>query len=195
MFTAIDQLTAHGIDLYQFTKQVLGFIDTHFLEDVEFYLQVSEVFGEILRQIRYYPYPALVYKLAMHTYMEPQATVSQQAEISVPKVNVSAPEATISAPEASVSSPETTIPASTTTISEPKTDGTTQDIQDIQTLWNGILSQLSKPTLQSNLKDYVMVERVENDVMHLVVISKIAETLLQNADNKKEIETQLSLAR
>lgn len=43
--------------------------------------------------------------------------------------------------------------------------------------------------MQSNLKDHVMVEKVEQAVVHLVVTNKIAEMLLQNADNKKELET------
>ena len=52
-----------------------------------------------------------------------------------------------------------------------------------------ILSKLSKPTVQSNLKDHVIIEKREGNVVHLVVTNKISEMLLQNADNKKELET------
>ncbi|MDR2415521.1 MAG: hypothetical protein LBD75_02685 [Candidatus Peribacteria bacterium] len=43
----------------------MGFIDKHLLEDTDFYLKVSEVFGNILRQIRFYPYPAVIYKVEL----------------------------------------------------------------------------------------------------------------------------------
>ena len=55
-----------------------------------------------------------------------------------------------------------------------------------------ILSKLSKPTVQSNLKDHVIIETIANGEAHLIVTNKIAEMLLQNADNKKEIENLLT---
>ncbi|MDR0607739.1 MAG: hypothetical protein LBG52_05350 [Candidatus Peribacteria bacterium] len=55
-----------------------------------------------------------------------------------------------------------------------------------------ILSQLSKPTVQSNLKDHVLIEKIENNVVHLVATNKIAEMLLQNMDTKKELEEAFS---
>ncbi|MDR3168428.1 MAG: hypothetical protein LBU27_01320 [Candidatus Peribacteria bacterium] len=51
-----------------------------------------------------------------------------------------------------------------------------------------ILSQLSKPTVQSNLKDHVLIEKIENDIIYLVATNKFAEMLLQGADTKKELE-------
>ena len=41
----------------------------YLLEDTDFYLKVSEAFSEILRQIRFYPYPAVLYKLAFNNYL------------------------------------------------------------------------------------------------------------------------------
>jgi hypothetical protein len=39
------------------------------MDDTDFYLKVSEAFSEILRQIRFYPYPAVLYKLAFNNYL------------------------------------------------------------------------------------------------------------------------------
>jgi hypothetical protein len=36
------------------------------MEDVEFFLKISEFFGEILSMIRYYPYPNMVYKIVLN---------------------------------------------------------------------------------------------------------------------------------
>ena len=69
IFQAIEQINENGIDLHQFAKQVLGFIDQHLLEDTAFYLQVAEIFGAIIRQVRYYPYPAVVYKVELNKYL------------------------------------------------------------------------------------------------------------------------------
>jgi DNA polymerase-3 subunit gamma/tau len=68
MFEMVDQIASQGIDMYQFTKQMLGFINKHLLEDTEFYLQIAEIFGAIIRQIRFYPYPAVLYKIELNKY-------------------------------------------------------------------------------------------------------------------------------
>ncbi len=51
-----------GVDVAQFAKQVLAYIDEHFLENVEQMAQMAELFGKILSEMKYYPYPLLVYK-------------------------------------------------------------------------------------------------------------------------------------
>ena len=61
--------------------------------------------------------------------------------------------------------------------------------QEGNDIWATILSKLSKPTVQSNLKDHVIVEKIEGNVVHLVATNKIAEMLLQNEEYRKEIET------
>ena len=40
----INQINQNGIDLGQFAKQIIGYIDQHLLEDVDFLLQCSELF-------------------------------------------------------------------------------------------------------------------------------------------------------
>ena len=69
IFEQIDKL-AQGTDLQQFSKQCIGYIDSHIMDDVDFYLEVSEVFSEIMRQVRFYPYPAVLYKIAFNKYLQ-----------------------------------------------------------------------------------------------------------------------------
>jgi hypothetical protein len=54
------------VDLQNFAKQVLMYIDTHIADDTDFLLHISEFFTEILGTIRYYPYPAIVYKIVIN---------------------------------------------------------------------------------------------------------------------------------
>jgi hypothetical protein len=39
------------------------------MDDTDFYLKVSETFSEIMRQVRFYPYPAVLYKIAFNKYL------------------------------------------------------------------------------------------------------------------------------
>ncbi|MDR0607740.1 MAG: DNA polymerase III subunit gamma/tau [Candidatus Peribacteria bacterium] len=66
IFEMIQEISNQGIDLFQFAKQIIGFINTHLLEDTAFYLSLSEAFMNILKQIKFYPYPEVVYKLALY---------------------------------------------------------------------------------------------------------------------------------
>jgi hypothetical protein len=40
------------------------------MDNTDFYLEISEAFSEILRQVRFYPYPAVLYKLSFNKYLE-----------------------------------------------------------------------------------------------------------------------------
>lgn len=65
---------------------------------------------------------------------------------------------------------------------------------DFKTLWQTIVAQISKPTLQANLKDTAIIEKKEGNLIHLTVITKIAEMLINNEENRKQIESLLSQA-
>ncbi len=167
IFDAIENINANGVDLHQLAKQVLGFIDKHLLEDIDFYLQISEVFWEIIRQIRFYPYPAVVYKIALNKF--------HSTSLMCPNEETN----------------------------DERRDGSWTRPNDIKwnenpspeegdTLRSTVLSKLTKPTLQTNLRDHVMIEKIEDTIVHLVVTNKIAEVPLQNTENKKQIETIFS---
>ena len=59
---------------------------------------------------------------------------------------------------------------------------------DPKKLWEAVISKLQKPTVQSNLKDQAIIEKIEGNQIFLIVITKIAEMLLNNEENKKQIE-------
>lgn len=177
IFESIETINANGIDLHQFAKQVLGFIDKHLLEDTDFYLQISALFGDIIRKIRFHPYPAIIYKIALAPLTNETNSVSAPVQANVPtRVETALP------PSQAQTSTEKTAPSQNAGGAEVA----------FPALRTTITSKLSKPTVQSNLKDHVIIEKIENGTAQLVVTNKIAEMLLQNADNKKEVETLLS---
>ena len=70
IFSQLDELNQHGIDLGQFAKQAISYIDQHLLEDTDFLLHCSEIFGNILSTLRRYPYPLIAYKIAINKALE-----------------------------------------------------------------------------------------------------------------------------
>ncbi|GHV21616.1 hypothetical protein FACS189428_2310 [Clostridia bacterium] len=170
IFDQIDQINDKGIDMSQFAKQTIGHINRHLLEDTDFYLQISALFGDIIRKIRFYPYPAIIYKIAL----APLTSETDQGSTIQP-----------TPPAVEEESLREDTNKDSSLRSTPHQD-------DGGEVWTSITSKLSKPTVQSNLKDHVIIEKIENGTAQLVVTNKIAEMLLQNTDNKKEIETLLS---
>jgi DNA polymerase-3 subunit gamma/tau len=175
IFEAIETVATNGIDLHQFAKQVLGFLDKHLLEDTDFYLQISEVFGTILRQIRFYPYPAIIYKIAL----APLGSVGSQVSEEVGEQKIVEKEQVVNVEKE---------------VETKKEESLHENINkdDKGVLWTTVIAKLSKPTVQANLKDHVIIEKIENGVVHLIITNRIAEMLLQNNDTKKEMETLLS---
>ncbi|MEI7563206.1 MAG: hypothetical protein WCJ39_06165 [bacterium] len=45
------------------------YIDQQFISDIDFYARISETFSEIIGSIKYYPYPTIVYKIAINKYI------------------------------------------------------------------------------------------------------------------------------
>ncbi len=70
VFALIEKLQASGIDLVQFTKQLIMHLDkTMNGENIDFNLQLAEAISEILGKVRYYPYPAVIYKIVLNSFM------------------------------------------------------------------------------------------------------------------------------
>jgi DNA polymerase III gamma/tau subunit len=71
IFAEIDIIGEQGIDLHNFAKQALMYIDQYLADDTDFLLSASEIFSEIMGTIKYYPYPAIVYKIAINKFLNP----------------------------------------------------------------------------------------------------------------------------
>lgn len=208
VFASIEQISNDGIDLYQFTKQLIGFIDKHLLEDTDFYLQVSEIFGEIIRQIRYYPYPAVIYKIALNKYLNPNTAhfvLPWEKEMSKEqrgfgRKEVSQPSIPI---ETEKKKAEEKILSSWTNVKdlEPtKAESTKPEIaqkerqtpnnSDYIALLNTIIAKTTTPMVQGFLKEHAVIETIENNIISLIVTNMTAELNIQK--NKVELEKLFS---
>jgi len=77
VFQNIDHIQETGIDLYNFAKQLLQYIDKHLMENIDGYLAISQACSDILATIKYYPYPAIVYKIAFNKLLTGEQTPTQ----------------------------------------------------------------------------------------------------------------------
>lgn len=217
IFSQLDELNQHGIDLGQFAKQAISYIDQHLLEDTDFLLHCSEIFGNVLSTLRRYPYPLIAYKIAINKALEAgkesQSTgtakltenkkeekADQKPEVSVqPTAPTPQPEKA-TAVEQAPQPAENLLPPQTPAPEKPELETRTQEKkvwaeaseENFKKLRAIVISKLTKPTVQSNLKDQAIIEQIENDEIQITVITKIAEMLLNNEENRKQIEQILS---
>lgn len=137
IFSQIDQL-AQSTDLQQFAKQCIWWIDAHVSEDVDFYLKVSEAFSEILKQVRFYPYPAVLYKLAFNQYIQWNDTNASEHKENEHKEKIQNIET-----------------------NEQKIEKQAEEKPDWD-LRERVLSQLSSISAQTALKDKVFIEKISD---------------------------------
>lgn len=69
IFEKVDDIHNQWIDLNNFAKQTLMYIDQIFLEDIHFSTKISETFTDIIGNIRHYPYPTIIYKIAINKHL------------------------------------------------------------------------------------------------------------------------------
>lgn len=217
IFSQLDELNQHGIDLGQFAKQAISYIDQHLLEDTDFLLHCSEIFGNVLSTLRRYPYPLIAYKIAINKALEAgkesQSTgaakptenkkeekADQKPEVSVQPTAPTPQPVKATAIEQAPQPTENPLPSQIPAPEEQKVETLTQEKkvwaeapeENFKKLRAIVISKLTKPTVQSNLKDQAIIEQIENDEIQITVITKIAEMLLNNEENRKQIEQILS---
>ena len=175
IFEQIDKL-AQWTDLQQFAKQCIGYIDAHIMEDTDFYLKVSETFSEIMRQVRFYPYPAVLYKIAFNKYLngdneavpaKVEKRVEKKAEPKVEKKE-----------EVKVETPK---------VEEKKPEWNSENNWD---LWERVISQIQSSTTRQVFKDHMTIDKVSDSEVSLIHDNNmIAKTMLEK--ERKEIEALL----
>ncbi len=224
IFAQLDALSQQGIDLGQFAKQAISYLDQHLLEDTDFLLRCSEIFGQVLSTLRRYPYPLIAYKIAINSFL--QNTTTQTAPVTPEKRNetIATPQSTTmpqtnTLKEEAPKAPEPANPEPLPRNETPQITATSEAPQiasvneapikneipspaaspqspstesDFKALWTKVISQLSRPTVQSNLKDQAIIEKKEGNQIFITVITSIADMLIKNEENKKQIEQLLS---
>jgi len=152
IFEQIDELEKQGIDLLQFAKQILMYIDANLKNDIDFLLNTASQFTKILNSIKYYPYPTIMYKMILNENKNNNITQTTKTQ---------------------------------TTSSEPKP-------QNEKDLITQISEQISKNSLKTSIKNHAIIDKIENNLAHIIVINKMSEMLIKKEDAINEIEAIIS---
>ena len=187
-FELLDQIDQKGIDLVQFAKQVIVYADQHLLENMDFYLKISQKLGDLLGVIRRYPHPRMAYKIVFNSFFDGEG-------VCVPSVQSK----TVSKgdkksdilPQISEQSTEKNQTSSSDNQQEQQSHQEKQvEIQvqemDLSALWKRVIAGL-KPTAQANLSDGAVIEKILGSEVEIITISSIAKMLLNNKENEKLI--------
>lgn len=83
ILTQLDIINQSGIDLYNYTKQLLHYIDQHYRDDIPQMSNYAQLCSTILTQQKYYPNPMLAYKVELWKYCQSDTikNIAQQSAI------------------------------------------------------------------------------------------------------------------
>lgn len=172
IFDDIDRIYQSGIDLHQFAKQALIYIDHNLESDIDFLLKVSESFSEIISSIKYYPYPAIVYKIVFNKHLawkiQDTSWKIQGEEENKWVVNES-------------------VVVDLIKVKSPKEEINNSD-QDIDSIRNWVLEKIEKISLKQNLKWNFIIEWINWNIVEAIIINKMTKILLDNDENKRMLE-------
>lgn len=197
IFSYVDTLQEQAIDLHNFVKQILLYIDQHLLQDIDFLLAMSKVCTEILQTIRYYPYPTIVYKVAINNYLHPVGThqgVSSSEVVKQPRGFSPGTKEKKEEEKKPVHHEEKT---DTTKhiekAAEPKheTHAHKGDITE-DNLLSILLEKIEKPSLRTTLKDHVIIDVIHAHEVHMVVINKMTHLIVSKQETIDELQSIIS---
>ena len=168
--------------MFNFAKQVLTYIDQRFLLDIDFLAQVSEAFTEIISNIRYYPYPTIVYKIAINKHLNQMGSLSAGV---IPASSVAA--GILEAP--SIKSDTTPIQQP---ISQPTIESKPEEIHvsstDNDQLLHDVLEKLDHGSFRDNLQNQIVIDEVTEAKVKIIAINKVSEMMLKKPENITHIQ-------
>ena len=180
IFKKVDEIHDQWIDLLQFAKQNIMYIDKNIMSDIDFFISVSEIFSEIIATAKYYPYPTILYKIAINkflwqnnqvvNYHEP---VKQENKIKENKTEESV--------------------VTETPISEEKNQNEAPGVESKEKeILNQLIEKVESKTLKDSLRDHIFIKNISDWKAYFVVINKIAEIALNRDDTKINLEKMIS---
>lgn len=186
-FELLDQIDQKGIDLVQFAKQVIVYADQHLLENMDFYLKISQKLGDLLGVIRRYPHPRMAYKIVFNPFFDGEG----DCVVSVQSKTVSKGDKKYDIlPQISEQPTAKNQTSSGNQQEQQAHQEKSVEIQvqemDLSALWKKVIAGL-KPTAQANLADGAVIEKISGAEVEIIAISSIAKMLLNNKENEKLI--------
>ena len=195
-FELLDQIDQKGIDLVQFAKQVIVYADQHLLENMDFYLQISQKLGELLGVVRRYPHPRMAYKIVFNAFLEGESGSVKTDRSPQTASSIKKDEKSDSQPQSLIANEEKVQISASSADKKSHSESNNESSMSLEAsdpvaLWKRVLGGL-KPTAQVNLSDGAVIEKILEDEVEIITISSIAKMLLNNQENVKLIESALN---
>ena len=175
--TLLDQLITQGTDLIHFAKDLLVYIDQHFLDagQTPKYIQLSDCIRTIMTHIRYYPHPVVLFKTELFKIMQGWSEILPPTDTSSPLVQA---KVTLSTPPITITevTKQQVIPEAMLTKDTKEADTTTLKAQLIAAVGT---------TLQGILHKYCDV-RITDNTAQLITIDNNQLIILQSKSSEIE---------
>ena len=172
IFTEIEDLQNKWIDLTNFIKDILSYLDEHLLENTKENLKLINLFDEIYVNIRLFPTPALAYKtIIWNKKIQFTETRNKQEK------NTEIPENLKNKEKIKATKQEETTEVVETTKCE-----------DIK---NKLISKLNSPIIKWIIKNFWEIDQ-ENWEIVVYIISNTNFQIITKPDNKEILEKEIS---
>lgn len=164
----IDQLQTNWIDLYVFAKEVLMYIDSHLMDDLDFYVSLSDVFKDIIIWIKNYPYPPIIYKVSLYKMFNWNVSAINRPNPTSNSSNIN----------------ESKVVSNTDSPKQNQTVGSNEEKSTQSTLlsWDDMITKVidltDKITVKWALRRYVSFESYNDWVISLNVINQMQYNIL-----------------
>lgn len=190
VFDAIDTLHNQGVDLYNFAKQLIVYIDTRLYENMDGYMRVIEMLSYVMSTIRYYPYASVVYKMAYHKFF-----VSWGSSTPAPVVtNIAQATQEVSTPAAKTEVSAVTQTPQTNTADTPieQTQDNSDFVWDMDLIREKLIASIDKEGIKQNLQDHIILEYIGYQTIRIITTGKMAHMLLSKSEHIQYIEHLLN---
>ena len=187
-FELLDQIDQKGIDLVQFAKQVIVYADQHLLENMDFYLKISQKLGDLLGVIRRYPHPRMAYKIVFNSFFDGEGVCVPSLQSKTVSKGDKKSDILSQISEQSTEKNQTSSSDNQQEQQAHQEKSVETQVQemDLSVLWKKVIAGL-KPTAQANLADGAVIEKISGAEVEIIAISSIAKMLLNNKENEKLI--------
>jgi len=173
IFKEIEKLQNQWIDLSNFIKDILLYLDEHLAENIEKNLQLVKLFDEVYQNLRNFPAPVLAYKTVLWTNLLNIPEIKNNIETTKQEVKAQKIE---KAPKVEEETPSNNL-------QEQKTNLTKEEL----------LKHINSPIIKWIIKNFWNID-VEWDKIIVTIINQTNYTILNQAEKKEELEkTILSL--
>lgn len=187
VFTYLDGLVDNGVDLISFAKDIMLWLDEHFMDDVQFSVGLAQACKDILVWSKGYPYPLIIYKTVLWKYLTGEHA---PREGSSPAVTPTSPKSSKpTSPKAKEVHAQTVPPVTPPVASPNKADA---QPMSYDTLMQELIARVEGTMLKSILKKNVIIDVLENDMLSLIIINEQFYSTVQKPEITTSIEKTVS---